>query len=198
MSIAQSTRRFVFVTVLVAATLLVFSLCAAAQQNLVYINANNTTTNQNGVIALVNDGAGNLSPLAGSPFLTGGTGVGGSPSGDAQWDSDQEVVVNPAGTLLFAVNGHSNTVASFTINANGTLTANPGSPFASGGPQPASIGYRDNALGNGTSMMVVVNKDSDNLQTQTNPNYTAFAVSPTGNLSKSTFSFALPAGSSPG
>jgi len=198
MSIAQSTRRFVFATMLVATALLVFSLCAAAQQNLVYINANITTTNQNGVIALVNDGAGNLTPLAGSPFLTGGTGVGPASGGtDFQWDSDQEVSINPAGNLLFAVNGHSNTIASFTINADGTLTTNAGSPFASGGPQPASIGYRDNALGNGVSMMVVVNKDSDPLQTQTNPNYTAFSVSAAGKLNKSATSLALPAGSSP-
>src|SRR6185369_4663376 len=155
MSIAQSTRRFVFATMLVATALLVFSLCAAAQQNLVYINANITATNQNGVVALVNDGAGNLTPLAGSPFLTGGTGVGPASGGtDFQWDSDQEVSINPAGNLLFAVNGHSNTIASFTINADGTLTTNAGSPVASGGPQPASIGYRDNALGNGVSMMV--------------------------------------------
>lgn len=198
MSIATITRRFVSTIMLVAATLLVFTLCAAAQQNLVYINANITTNNQNGVIALVNDGAGNLSPLAGSPFLTGGTGVGPAPGGtDFQWDSDQEVNINAAGTLLFAVNGHSNTVASFTINADGTLTPNAGSPFASGGPQPASIGYRDNALGNGTSMMVVVNKDSDSLQTQTNPNYTAFSVSAAGKLNKSSVNFPLPAGSSP-
>lgn len=198
MSIATFTRRFVSTTMLVAATLLVFTLCAAAQQNLVYINANITATNQNGVIALVNDGAGNLTPLAGSPFLTGGTGVGPAPGGaDAQWDSDQEVTINAAGTLLFAVNGHSNTIASFTINANGTLTPNAGSPFASGGTQPASIGYRDNALGNGVSMMVVVNKDSDPLQTSTTPNYTAFSVNAAGKLNKSASNFVLPAGSSP-
>ena len=197
MAIANSKGRFVLAT-MVAIALLVFTLSAAAQQNLIYINANITTTNQNGVIALVNDGAGNLSALPGSPFLTGGTGVGPAPGGtDAQWDSDQEVTINPAGSLLFAVNGHSNTVASFTINADGTLTANAGSPFASGGTQPASIGYRDNALGNGVSMMVVVNKDSDPLQTQTNPNYTAFSVSTAGKLGKSALSFALPAGSSP-
>ncbi len=198
MSIATFTRRFLSTTMLVAAMVLVFTLCAAAQQNLVYINANITGTNQNGVIALVNDGAGNLTPLAGSPFLTNGTGVGPAPSGtDAQWDSDQEVMINSAGTLLFAVNGHSNTIASFTINANGTLTPNAGSPFASGGTQPASIGYRDNALGNGVSMAVVVNKDSDPLQTATTPNYTAFSVSAAGKLSKSASNFVLPAGSSP-
>lgn len=195
MSIAQLNRRIVFTALLVAPTLLAFALCAAGQQNFVYIDADITAANQNGVIALANDGAGNMSFLPGSPFLTGGTGVGGS--GDAQWDSDQEVAINPAGTLLFAVNGHSNSIASFTINADGTLTTNAGSPFASGGPQPASIGYRDDALGNGVSMMVVVNKDSDVLQTQTNPNYTAFSVSATGKLNKSGSNFVLPAGSSP-
>src|SRR5712691_10489278 len=51
---------------------------AFAQKNLVYINGNITATGQNAVIALVNDGAGNLTPLAGSPFATGGTGVAGT------------------------------------------------------------------------------------------------------------------------
>ena len=117
---------------------------------------------------------------------------------DAQWDSDQEIVINKAGTLLFAVNGHSNNISSFKINADGTLTTVSGSPFPSGGPQPASIGYRDNAFGNGVSLMVVANKDSDPLQTQTAPNYTTFKVSPSGALKMNAGStFTLPAGSSP-
>jgi 6-phosphogluconolactonase (cycloisomerase 2 family) len=171
-----------------------------AQTNIVYINGNITTTGQNAVIALVNDGAGNLTPLAGSPFLTGGTGVGGTFNSmmDAQWDSDQEIVINPAGTLLFAVNGHSNNVSAFTIRSDGSLRKVNGSPFASGGPQPASLGYRDNAFGNGVSLMVVANKDSDPLQTQTAPNYTTFRVSAAGALKLNTGStFTLPVGSSP-
>lgn len=202
MTVAKASRRFLRVTMLLA-LLALLSLCAAtafAQQNLVYINGNITATGQNAVIALVNDGAGNLSPLAGSPFATGGTGVGPAtnPMVDAQWDSDGEVVINPEGTLLFAVNGHSNNISSFKINADGTLTTITGSPFASGGTQPASIAFKDNALGNGTSMMVVVNKDSDPLQTSTNPSYVTFQVGAGGVLHMNAgSSFAIPAGASP-
>jgi hypothetical protein len=201
MKIATLTRRFL--STLSLAALLMLLLCAAtafAQQNLVYINANIITPGGNGIIALVNDGAGNLTPLTGSPFATGGTGVGpaSNPMVDAQWDSDGELMINAAGTLLFAVNGNSNNISAFKLNADGTLTAVAGSPFASGGPQPASIAYKDNALGGGTSMMVVVNKDSDPLQTATNPNYTTFTVGAGGKLFLNSGSaFNLPAGSSP-
>jgi 6-phosphogluconolactonase (cycloisomerase 2 family) len=198
MTIATLTRRFFLAAMLTALTLALSATPALAQKNLVYINGNITTSGQNAVIVLVNDGTGNLTPLAGSPFLTGGTGVGAPPSGDADWDSDGEIAINAAGTLLYAVNGHTNNFAAFKLNSDGSLTTITGSPFASGGPQPASIAYKDNALGNGQSEMVIVNKDSDPLQTPTAPNYTSFTVGvggvPTLN-SGSTFT--LPAGASP-
>jgi lactonase family protein with 7-bladed beta-propeller len=186
-------------TLTVVAVMAVLLVSAQAQQNLVYINANILTPGGNGVIALVNDGAGNMSPLTGSPYATLGTGVGGdgNPLDDAQWDSDQELVINPAGTLLLSVNGGSNNLSSFKINADGTLTR-VGSPISSGGTQPASIGYRDNALGNGVSLIVVANKDSDPNQTQTAPNYMAFKVSAGGVLSPGAGApLTLPVGSSP-
>jgi 6-phosphogluconolactonase (cycloisomerase 2 family) len=189
--------RLAFVITLSAAVFLVAGMPAWAAQNLVYTVSNNTQTNQNSVIALVNDGLGNLSPVTGSPFLTSGTGVGPGNMTDAQWNSDGEVITNAAGTLLFAVNGHTNTIAAFSINADGSLTAVPGSPFPSGGTQPASIAYKDNALGNGNSIMIVANKDSDPLQTQTVPNYTTFSVSSTGVITPLSQTVTLPAGASP-
>jgi DNA-binding beta-propeller fold protein YncE len=155
---------------------------AAAKRTLIYINGNLTATGQNAVIGLVNDGAGNLAPLPGSPYATGGTGVAGTsdPLKDAQWDSDGEVAINAAGTLLFTVNGHSNDFSAFDLNSNGSLSLISGSPFSSGGSQPASIGYKDNGLGHGISMMVIANKASDPFQPKTNPNYTTFQVSATG------------------
>src|SRR5262249_40368111 len=106
-------RRFANFAMFTVLVLLV-AVCAApsfAQKNLVYINGNVAVNGQNAVVVLQNDGAGNLTPIAGSPFLTGGTGVGIPPAGDADWDSDGEVIVNGAGTLLYAVNGNSNTIA---------------------------------------------------------------------------------------
>lgn len=155
---------------------------AFAAQNLLYINSNITATGQNTVIALKNDGAGNMTPVAGSPFATGGTGVAGMGSllQDVQWDSDGEIAINAAGTLLFTVNGHSNDFSGFDLNTDGSLTALPGSPFPSRGTQPASIAYKDNGAGNGISLMVMANKDSDPFQTQSAPNYTTFRVDASG------------------
>ena len=198
MTIAKVQRRFCLVAAIAALTITCCAIPMLAQQNLVYINANNPAEGQNAVIVLVNDGTGNMTPLAGSPFYTGGTGVGTPPSGDADWDSDGEIAINAAGTLLFAVNGHTNTIAAFTLNADGSLTHILGSPFPSNGPQPASIAYKDNALGSGVSEMVVVNKDSDPLQTPTAPNYTSYSVSSSGVMTFNAGStFPLPAGASP-
>ena len=200
MTFAKNNRRLLrvaFVITILTAMCLVVGAPAWAAQNLVYTVANNTQTNQNSVIALVNDGLGNLTPVTGSPFLTSGTGVGPGNMTDAQWNSDGEVITNAAGTLLFAVNGHTNTIAAFSINADGSLTAVPGSPLSSGGTQPASIAYKDNALGNGNSIMIVANKDSDPLQTQTAPNYTTFSVSSTGVITPLSQTVTLPAGASP-
>ncbi len=154
----------------------------AARPSLVYVNADITATGGNSVIALANDGRGNLSQILGSPFATGGTGVAGTgdPLADAQWDSDGEVITNPAGTLLYAVNGHSNNFSGFNINPDGTLSLIAGSPFPSGGPQPSSLGFLDNALGNGVSTLVVANKDSDPFQTPSAPTYATFRVGTTG------------------
>ncbi len=171
-----------------------------AASTYVYINANINIPGQNAVIALQNDGTGNLTPVAGSPFATGGTGVAGVGTllNDIQWDSDYELVLNAEGTLLFAVNGHSNDFSAFTVNANGSLTLISGSPFASHGSQPASIGYKDNGAGAGIATMIIANKDSDPFQTQTAPNFTTFQVDSTGvPIWNSNSTLTLPAGSSP-
>ena len=182
------------------ATWLSSLIATFAAPTYVYINANINVPGQNAVIALQNDGAGNLTPVAGSPFATGGTGVAGIGTllNDIQWDSDYELVLNAQGTLLFAVNGHSNDFSAFTVNADGSLTLIPGSPFSSHGTQPASIGYQDNAAGRGIATMIIANKDSDPFQTQTAPNFTTFQVDSTGvPVWNANSTLTLPAGSSP-
>ena len=101
-------------------------------------------------------------------------------------------IVNPEGTLLFAVNSGSNSIAVFRITPNG-LQAVEGSPFASGGSDPVSLGLKDDIL-------TVVNKDQDPAQNANlvQPNYTTFRVWPNGELTaveNSTVSVAY--GSSP-
>ncbi|HEV2176084.1 MAG TPA: beta-propeller fold lactonase family protein [Terriglobia bacterium] len=163
--------------------------------NLVYLESNNSAADSNSVLGFSNDGLGNLTPLPGSPYLTGGDGVSG---GGPEFDADDEVIVNPEGTLLFAVNGHTNTVAAFSINADGSLTAAPGSPFASGGQDPASLALKDNYLGTGISRLVAVNKNSDHSQTGGKANYTTFNVKANGVMTMNSGStYNLPAGASP-
>ena len=171
----------------------------SSKLNLVYVNGNIPGTNMNAVYGYSNDGKGNLTTLPGSPYLTDGSGVGAGGGSDHQWDADQEIVVNPEATLLFAVNADSNTVASFSINTDGSLAPAPGSPAPSGGQEPISLAFKDNAFGTGSSLMVVVNKNSDPLQGGGVPNYVTFTVDTAGTMTKNAGStYNLPAGSSPG
>ena len=48
---------------------------SALPDNVVYVESNDPTAGKNGILAYRRDGAGKLTPLAKSPFLTGGTGV---------------------------------------------------------------------------------------------------------------------------
>jgi len=200
MSVAKMFRRFAYAVMTVALFLLVISAglttSAQAQLNLLYVEGNVTSGSGNVVAGFSNDGAGNLTALPGSPYLTGGIGVTGVFS-DIQFDSDGELSANKAGTLMFAVNGNSNTISAFTVNANGSLTAI-GSPIASGGQDPVSLALREGAYTNGDSLMVAVNKASDPSQSGGIPNYTTFRVTTSGTVTQNAGStFNLAAGTSP-
>ena len=142
----------------------------------VYVESNiGTVPDQNSIYAFSNDGLGNMTALPGSPYLTDGTGV--PAPGSSEINADQEVIANEAGTALYAVNGHSNSIAVFRVNSDGTLTTVPGSPFPSGGQNPVSIGMSGNFL-------VVANKNFDphqNIDADV-PNYTTFSVKQNGRL----------------
>lgn len=168
---------------------------AFAQGNYVYVNSNLGRPNgMNSVVAFRNDGFGNLSPVPGSPFLTQGSGVF-DPHGILNpTDADQQVIINPQGTFLYAVNSHSNSIAVFSIRSNGALTPVPGSPFASGGLDPVSIGLDLNR-----GLVAVVNRDGDPTQPmrRTVPNYTTFIAQGNGALSPTRNSVPLAALSRP-
>jgi hypothetical protein len=135
-------------------------------------------------------------PVLKSTTAAGGVGVFDSSFALGPFDSDQNLIENASGTLLFAVNSGSNTIAVFNIHPDGSLTPVTGSPFASGGSDPVSVGLKGETL-------LVVNKDQDPAQAGTAggavlPNYTTFKVSPGGQLTpvpNSTVSVAV--GSSP-
>ena len=152
---------------------------AFAQNNMVYVESNiGQTANENSVYAFVNN-KGALTQLKGSPYLTLGTGVFSSnPVFAPGFQADQEIVANAAGTLLFAVNGHSDTITTFNINSDGSLTL--ANTSASNGADPVSLGL-DETPPAGT-VMAVINQDADPGQTGGTPNSTSFFVTPAGDL----------------
>jgi 6-phosphogluconolactonase (cycloisomerase 2 family) len=145
--------------------------------DLVYVESNIGIPGGNSILAFRRDRQGTLTPLPGSPFLTGGTGIVDLSLKLGPFDSDQNVITNPEHTLLFAVNSGSNSIAVFHIRADGSLIGAAGSPFPSGGINPVSVGLSNDIL-------VVVNKNEDPNQnaTQSLPNYTSFRVTPEGKL----------------
>ncbi len=160
-------------------------------QHFVYVESDDPAGNA--IFAFSRNNAdGSLEPLPGSPFSTGGLGISFT-TALGPFDSDQEIIVNSAHTLLFAVNGGSDTIAVFKINADGSLAPVAGSPFPSGGSNPVSVGLSND------DVLVVVNQDQDpDHPGLFLPNYTSFSVSPKGQLTpvrNSTIS--LDAGSSP-
>jgi len=162
--------------VLIISALLLNAVLAQLPQTYVYVESNiGSVDNQNSIYGFVNDGTGNLIPLAGSPYLTGGTGV--QAPGSSEINADQEVTASKDGKFIYAVNGHTNTIAAFKVHNDGTLTTIAGSPFPSGGQDPASIGMSGNFL-------VVANKNFDPNQNIDDavPNYTTFSVRRNGAL----------------
>lgn len=192
---AQARRFGSGMAVLAGIVLLALSPTAApfvhGQNTRIYLQSNNSTTGLNTVLGFSNDGTGVVTPLPGSPYPTLGTGTAG-PFGAVQFDADGQVILNAAGTQLFAVNGHSNDISAFTVNADGSLTLVSGSPFPSGGPNPVSLGLKEKALPN-TNFLVVANKNQDPLQTGS-ANYTTFKVASDGSLTMNAGSTYLPAG----
>jgi 6-phosphogluconolactonase (cycloisomerase 2 family) len=141
-----------------------------------------------------------LTALAGSPYLTGGTGVydPGQAKGKTEFDADQQVLISPNNDLLFAVNGDSNNFAVFRIHTtDGSLTPILGSPFPSNGSDPVSFGLLYDILSGPDSWLGVVNKAADPNQTDGAPNISVFRISSTGITLIPRATVELAAGSSP-
>lgn len=166
-------------------TLSIAAICAAGSfsalhatdsNQYVYVESNISAANGNSIFALKRESDGNLTPLPGSPFLTGGAGVQYTGPNLGPFDSDQEVITNPQGTILFAVNSGSDSIAVFHINNDGSLKAVDGSPFPSGGNDPVSLALNGNLL-------YVANQSGDFARPSTIlPNYTVMTVESDGIL----------------
>lgn len=112
----------------------------------------------NAVLVYGRGGDGSLTP-AGS-FATGGTGSGNSLS------SQGAVLVSDNHQLLFAVNAGSNSISSFRIEPNQSLTLV--STIASGGVRPTSVAFAK-------GLLYVLNTGTPN-------NLSGFTVAPDGSL----------------
>jgi DNA-binding beta-propeller fold protein YncE len=97
------------------------------------------------------DTAGNLTPLANSPYTAGTAPIG------VAWD--------PTGNFLYVVNQNSNDVSGFQIAADGTPAPISGSPWTTGGRGESAIAVDPNgntvvALNQATNTLTVFTKDS--------------------------------------
>lgn len=193
----MNNKKSIFCAMLCLAVIGIAFTTAFAQSgpNVVYVESNiGKVANKNSIFAWSNDGAGNLTPLSGSPFLTGGTGFfTATPAVANVFQGDQEVVINKGGSLLLAVNGHSNNISVFKINSDGTLTVVAGSPFPSNGPNPISLGLAERSPAG--AIVVVGNQAGDPSQSNV-PNFNTVRLGAGGTLTPITGStITLPAGS---
>ena len=148
-----------------------------------YIQANDIREGRNAVLGYVRHDNGTLSPLPGNPFYTAGTGVNNDTHGKlGPHDNDTPLVVSQNGKYLFSVNTHSNTIAAFTIQDDGSLKHVKGSPFSSHGVAPNSLSVSGNAL-------LVSNRNEDyhqieELRGKAKASYVSFVIEEDGSLQK--------------
>jgi len=163
---------------------------APSASGTVYIESNSAAPDSNEILAFhYRNGA--LSARGIRRYPTGGSGSHDL-SNSGVLDADQEVIVNPKRTLLFAVNSSSDTIAIFHVHADGALVPVAGSPFPSNGSAPSSLGLAGRTL-------IVANKAQDGVRDLrgVRPNYTSFRVRSDGSLSKPVSTIQVPPGSSP-
>jgi hypothetical protein len=142
-----------------------------------YSLSNIANSSNNSVLAVAYDQAGK-NPLDVSQCMTGGGGATQLKMAGTV-DGNDQVVVNQAHTLLFAVNQGSDSIAVFNIQKNGGLKPVDGSPFPSGGKAPGSLGISGDTL-------LVVNRSRDGVRDlEANaPNYTSFKIAQDGKLTQ--------------
>ncbi|HXQ69789.1 MAG TPA: beta-propeller fold lactonase family protein [Pyrinomonadaceae bacterium] len=99
-----------------------------------YVYVNNNISGPNTVSAFSVNANGALTLIAGSPFATGGSGVGGG------FFAANRMAIGTVRKLLFAANEQTNNISVFSIDpATGALTLVPGAPFPTGGVSNAGI-----------------------------------------------------------
>jgi 6-phosphogluconolactonase len=154
---------------------------AAAKSDVAgHVYVNNNTVGVNTISALNRAADGALTPIQGSPFAIGGSGIG-APVG-----SQGALQISADGRYLLAVDAGSNEISILKIKSNGSLRPVEGGPFSSGGLKPVSIAVHHDVV-------YVANAGSGG------SNYTGFTLNADGHLrpiANSTFS--LPDNANPG
>lgn len=151
------------------------------QDRYLYIQTNDIREGQNAVLGYTRNDDGTLTPLPGNPFYTGGTGINNDTHGKlGPHDNDTPLIVSPDGKRLFTVNTHSNTIAVFDIQSDGTLRHVKGSPFSSRGVAPNSLSL------SGTTLLVS-NRNEDYHQLEAlrgtaKASYVSFTIEQDGTL----------------
>jgi 6-phosphogluconolactonase len=149
-----------------------------------YLYSINNDPGQNAVVVLSQNQDGSLTEVAGSPFPTGGKGLGGG-------DIDQQGAIRVRDKYVLAVNPGSDTVAVFRKGDGGTLSPVAGSPFPAGGPAPLSLTIHNNLVYVANQAPAFANKSAA-------PNISGFRMDNGGKLTpiaNSTITF--PAGHGP-
>jgi 6-phosphogluconolactonase (cycloisomerase 2 family) len=144
------------------------------EAEVIYLQTNDPAGNA--ILAYRHTGDGNLTQISGSPFSTGGNGVGNPNQVLGPDDSDQQLFLTADHKFLLTVNAGSNSIAVFNVSGDGSLSAVAGSPFPSGGETPVSVYVSENYV-------YVVNKSQNPLvPVTTDPNYTVFTLASNGAL----------------
>jgi 6-phosphogluconolactonase (cycloisomerase 2 family) len=148
----------------------------------VYVNDNTAPVNT--VAGFDRHADGSLTAMSGSPFAVGGSGTGHP---DASQGSLQ---LSANGRFLLAVDAGSNQISVLRIAPDGSLLAAQGSPVASNGVDPVSIGVHHD-------LVYVANAGPGSVTGDTN--YTGFKLDAEGRLKPIPDStYALPNDSKPG
>jgi len=158
---------------------------AAVERDYFYVQTNDIREGQNAILGYHIQPDGSLVPLPGNPFYTGGTGINNDTHGKlGPHDNDTPVIVSRDGQYLYTVNTHSNTIAAFSILADGSLKHVKGSPFSSEGVAPNSLSVDGRTL-------IVSNRNEDYHQIEAlrggaKASYVSFQILDDGSLKSAT------------
>jgi uncharacterized protein (TIGR03000 family) len=128
----------------------------------------NNDLRRNAVAVYRTNADGTLTEVSGSPFATGGKGLGGG-------DIDEQGAIRIAGEFVLAVNPGSDSIAVLRKGEQGMLTPVAGSPFSSNGNTPLSLTVHGD-------MVYVANQAPKFANPTGKPNLTGFRLGRDGKL----------------